>query len=179
MKIVERLTNRPPRGDAGDPGMAEASSPDEDRLPVPDYDKLDAKQLRAQLSPLSQVELAAIDSYELSHQARPVVLNRLHWLRGSEPVPGYDSLTTEEVVQGLNEADRETVKAVREYERRHRDRGEVRAEAARALPRALASAGENRAREEQAALVRKGFAGRERTAGGLASGRSEPDGQEG
>ena len=86
MKILERLSNRPPRGDAGDPGPTEASSPDEDQLPITNYDKLDAKQLRAQLSPLSQVDLAAIESYELSHKARSVVLNRLHWLKGSEPV---------------------------------------------------------------------------------------------
>ena len=140
----------PARWDAGDPCPTEASSPDGDQLPITNYDKLDAKQLRAQLSPLSQVELAAIESYELAHQARPAVLNRLNWLKGSEPVPGYDALATEEIVQALAGADTETVKAVREYERHHQDRQEVRAEVARALPTAPASAGEDRAREEQA-----------------------------
>ena len=178
MNILERLSNRPPRGDAGDPGSTEASSPDEDQLPITNYDNLDAKQLRAQLSPLSQVELAAIESYELAHQARPVVLNRLHWLKGSEPVPGYDALATEEIVRALTEADTETVKAVREYERRHQDRHEVRAEVARALPTATASAGEDRARDEQEALVREGFADRENTGAGLTTRRPAPGDQE-
>jgi hypothetical protein len=171
MKILERLSNRPPRGDAGDPGSTEASSPDEDQLPITNYDSLDAKQLRPHLSPLSQVELAAIESYELAHQARPVVLNRLHWLKGSEPVPDYDALGTEEIVRALAEADTETVKAVREYERHHQDRNEVRAEVTRALPTATASAGEDRAREEQAELVREGFADRQSTGAGLAGQR--------
>ena len=169
MNILKRLSNRPPGGDTGDPTSTEASSRGEDQLPITNYDNLDEKQVRAQLSPLSQVELAALESYELAHQARPVVLNRLHWLKGSEPVPGYDALTTEEIVRALTEADTETVKAVREYERRHQDRHEVRAEVARALPTATASAGEDRAREEQAALVRDGFADREKTGAGLTS----------
>ncbi len=168
MKILERLSNRPARGSTGDPRSAEAGSPGTGQLPISDYDKLDAKQLRPHLSPLSQVELAAIETYELAHEGRPAVLNRLHWLKGSEPVPGYDALTTEAIVQALADADTGTVKAVREYERQHQDRHEVRAEVARVLPSALASAGEDRAREEQAALVQAGFAGREKTAGGLA-----------
>jgi hypothetical protein len=175
MNILERISNRPPREDAGDPGSTEANPPGEDQLPITNYDKLDARQLRPQLSPLSQVELAALESYELAHQARPVVLNRLHWLKGSEPVPGYDTLTTEQIVQALTEADTGTVKAVREYERRHQDRHEVRAEIARVLPTALASSGEDRAREEQATLVRTGIAGREKTGAVLTSGPAPGD----
>ena len=163
MKILERLSNNPPSGDADDPGSAEASSPDEGGLPITNYAKLDPKQLRPQLSPLTQVELAAIETYELSHEARSVVLNRLHWLKGSEPVPGYDALDTPAIVELLSDADTATLKAVREYERRHRDRHEVRAEVARGLPTAHASAGEDLAREEQAGLVRAGFADREKT----------------
>jgi hypothetical protein len=175
MKILDRLSNSPPRNAPANSGAAEASSPDQEELPIADYDKLDAKQLRPQLSPLSQVELAAVESYELAHQARPVVLNRLHWLKGSEPVSGYDALTTEQIVQALAEADTGTVKAVREYERRHQDRHEVRAEIARVLPTALASVGEDRARDEQAALVQEGFAGREKTRADLAGRRSAAD----
>ena len=163
MNILKRLNNRPPRGNTGDPRSAEVTSRDGDQLPISNYERLDPKQLRTQLSALSQVDLAAIERHELAHQARPVVLNRLHWLKGSEPVPGYDALTTEEILRVLTDADTGTVKAVREYERRHQDRHQVRAELARALPTASASAGEDRAREEQAGLVREGFAGRQKT----------------
>ena len=85
------------------------------------------------------------------------MLNRLRWLRGSEPLPGYDALDPDEIVRALADADAATVKAVRSYKHHHRDRREVRAEAARVLPTARASAGEDRAREDKAALVQAGL----------------------
>jgi hypothetical protein len=85
------------------------------------------------------------------------VLNRLRWLRGSEPLSGYDALDSDAIVRAVADADAATVKAVRSYERHHRDRPEVRAEAARVLPSAPASAGQDRAREDKAALVQAGL----------------------
>jgi hypothetical protein len=158
MKLLERLrSNRSPRGEAGDPGSAEASSAGEQRLPIARYDQLDGKQLIPQLSQLSQLELAAVETHERSHRNRPVVLDRLRWLRGSEPLPGYDALDSDGIIGALPAADAATVKAVRSYERHHRDRREVRAEAARVLPTARASAGQDRAREDKAALVQAGL----------------------
>jgi hypothetical protein len=157
MKILHRLRNRSPRGEAGDPGSAEASSADEQHLPIAGYDKLDGKEMFPQLSQLSQVELAVVETYERSHRERPVVLHRLRWLRGSEPLPGYDALHADAIVRALADADAATVKAVRSYERHHRDRREVRAEVARLMPTARASAGEDRAREDKAALVQAGI----------------------
>jgi hypothetical protein len=149
MKLLDRLRKRSPRGEAGDPGSAEASSADEQRLPIARFDQLDRKQVTPQLSQLSQVGLAAVEAHERSHRNRPVVLNRLRWLRGSEPLPGYDALDADEIIRALADADAQTVKAVRSYERHHRHRREVRAEAARVLPTAPASAAEDRAREEK------------------------------
>ena len=142
MKMLERLFNRSPRGEAGDPGSAVASSPDAGGLPIPGYDKLDDKEVCTRLHELSQVDLAAVETYERSHKDREVVLNKLHWLQHSEPLAGYDALKTEEIAQALTESDAETVKAVREYERHHLHRGEVLAEVARLLPSSQASAGE-------------------------------------
>jgi hypothetical protein len=170
MKLLDRLRNRPPRGEAGDPGSAEASSADEQRLPIARFDQLDGKQVIPQLSQLSQVELAAVEAHERSHRNRPVVLNRLRWLRGSEPLPGYDALDPDEIIRALAGADAATVKAVRSYERHHRDRREVRAEAARVLPTAPASTAEDRGREDKAALVQAGL----RSGPGAA--RADPDG---
>ena len=177
MRILPHLRDRTPRGGADGPGPALASSLDEAKLPIANYDNLDGKQLRALLSPLSQLELAVIDDHERAHKARPVVLNRLHWLKGSEPVEGYDALTTEEIVRALAEADTGTAKAVRDYERRHRDRHEVRAEIARVLPTAQASAAEDRAREAHAALVQEGFAGRKQAGEAHTSRRAGADAQ--
>lgn len=157
MKLIERFRSAKRRGEAGDPGGAEAGSSDEQPLPIDGYDKLDGKEVFQSLSRLSQVELAAVEAYERSHQERPVVLNRLRWLMGSEPLPGYDALESEQIVTALGDADAETVKAVRSYERHHLDRGEVKAAVVRAIPTAPASAREDRVRAEKAALVKEGI----------------------
>ena len=172
MKILERLRNHSPRGNAGDPGSAGASSSDADQLAISGYDRLDQKQVGARLHELSQVELAAVEAYERSHQNRPEVLHKLRYMRTSEPLPGYDALSPEQIAQALAGADAETVKAVRDYERRFGHRKQVLDEAARVLPTSQASLGEERAREEKDARVREGLAGRRETASGLASGRS-------
>ena len=171
MKILQRLRNRSPRADAGDPGSAEASS-EADQLPIPGYDRLDDKKVGAQLAQLSQVELAAVEIYERSHKNRPEVLDKLRYMRTTEPLPGYDALSPEQIATALAGADAETVKAVRDYERKFGHRKQVMEEAARVLPTSQASAAEDRAQQEKDARVREGLAGRQEIAGGLARGRS-------
>jgi hypothetical protein len=166
MKILDRLRNRRPPGEASHPGSTKASTANERQLPLARYDQLDGKQVITLLSHLSQIELATVEAHERSHRNRPVVLNRLRWLRGSEPLPGYDALDSEEIVAALADADAATVKAVRSYERHHRDRPEVRAEVARVILTARASAGQDRAREEKAALVQAGSRSHPPTANG-------------
>ena len=157
MRILGGLRNGSSNGPDGARGSAEASSADEQPLPIARYDQLEGKQVFPQLSQLSQVELAAVETHERSHRNRPVVLNRLRWLRASEPLPGYDALDSDEIIRILADAGAATVKAVRSYERHHRDRGEVRAAVARVLPSSQASAGQVRAREQKAALVQAGI----------------------
>jgi hypothetical protein len=157
MRMLERLLNRSPREEAAGPGTAEARLADEQGLPIASYDELDGDALIAQLSDLSQLELTAVEAHERSHLSRPRVLNRLRWLRGSEPLPGYDALDSDEIIRGLADADAATVKAVRSYESHHRGRRGVLAEAAGVLPTARQSAGEARAREGKEALVQAGL----------------------
>jgi hypothetical protein len=161
MKILDALRNRRPQG--GPPGQ-ETSSPDAAELPFPGYDKLDDREIGARLDGLSQVELAAVETYERSHEDRPEVLAKLRYMRTSEPLPGYDALSPEQIVEALAGADAETLKAVRDYERKFGNRSQVMDEARRLLPTAQASAGEDRAREERSTRVREGLAGREETA---------------
>jgi hypothetical protein len=92
------------------------------------------------------------------------VLDKLRYMRGAEPLPGYDALTTEQIANALADTDAETVKAIRDYERKFRGRRSVLDEAARVLPASQASPGEERAREEKVALLREGYADRARTA---------------
>ena len=93
----------------------EASSPDDSSVPIPGYARLGEKEVGEQLSQLSQVELAAVEAYERAHGNRPAVLHKLRYMHGTEPLPGYDALTTEQIAEALAEADAETVKAVRDY----------------------------------------------------------------
>jgi hypothetical protein len=161
MKILEALRNRRSRG-SGSGAQAARSSPDEHELPISGYDRLKEKEIADQLAQLSQVELVTVETYERAHEARPVVLDKLRYMRGSEPLPGYDGLTTEQIATALAGADAETVKAVRDYERKFQRRQSVLDEAARVLPGSRASAGAERAHEEKAALLREGYADRER-----------------
>ena len=93
--------------------------------PVPGYDSLKTKEVIASLSDRSQVELAEIESYEHAHQDRVSVFDKLRWLRQDEPLPGYDSLSSEEVVAALEGADLAALKRVRGYERKFHARREV------------------------------------------------------
>ena len=93
--------------------------------PVPGYDKLKTKEVVASLSSRSQVELAEIESYEHTHQDRVSVFDKLRWLRQDEPLPGYDALSSAEVLAALDKADIAAIKRVRGYERKFHARREV------------------------------------------------------
>ena len=148
-KFLAALRTRRSRGSARDT-LAETSASDRPELPISGYDRLEAREIADQLSQLSQVELATVEAYERAHEGRPVVLHKLRYMRGREPVSGYDVLTPEQIVKTLARADSETVKAVRDYERKFHHRQSVLNETARVLPTSRASVGEERAREQKA-----------------------------
>lgn len=93
--------------------------------PLAGYDKLGTKDLIASLSSHSQAELAKIETYEREKQNRVPVFDKLRWLRQDEPLPGYDALSTEEVVAALDKADLAQIKRVRGYERKFGARRDV------------------------------------------------------
>ena len=72
-------------------------------VPIPGYDQLSDRGISDRLAQLSHVELAAVETYDMC---------------GTEPLPGYDSLTTEHIAEALADADAETDRAVRDYERK-------------------------------------------------------------
>jgi hypothetical protein len=93
--------------------------------PVSGYDSLKTKELIASLPSRSQIELAKIERYEHTHQNRVSVFDKLRWLRQDEPLPGYDALSSDEVLAALDKADVSAIKRVRGYERKFRARREV------------------------------------------------------
>ena len=108
-------------------------------LPFAGYDRLDARQVVEGLSDHSQIELEAVESYERSHQDRQQVLDKLRYMRGREPLPGYDALSVEEIVSALQEADLATISNVRGYERKFANRPDVLEEVIRVHHRRLAT----------------------------------------
>lgn len=83
------------------------------------------EEIAEKLSELSQIDLAKADSHERKNQNRSTVLSRITTLRGDEPWPGYDELNVNEVRAVLGEGDEQRVKAVRSYERAHKNRTHV------------------------------------------------------
>lgn len=162
MTILNALRNR--RSQASGRGAeAETSSGDEHELPISGYDGL--KERRSPISCLSSRRWSCRRlRHTGAHEGRHVVLDKLRYMRGGEPLPGYDALTTEQIAKVLAGADAETVKAVRDYERKFQHRKSVLDETVRVLPSSQTSAREERAHEEKAALLREGYADRERTA---------------
>jgi hypothetical protein len=53
------------------------------------------------------------------------VLERVSALRGTEPWPGYDEQTVSDIESALSSADEDRAKAVRDYERAHKNRSSV------------------------------------------------------
>jgi hypothetical protein len=93
--------------------------------PIEAYDDMDDKAVIADLSRRSQEELAAIEAQERANGARAAVLNKLRYLRGKEPLPGYDTLDADAAKAALADADLDTLEKVRTYERKFRGRREV------------------------------------------------------
>jgi hypothetical protein len=112
-------------------GDAQRGPAPEAPLPFAGYDRLDDRQVMKGLSDHSQIELEAVESYEHSHKDRKPVMDKLRWMRGREPLPGYDALSVEEIVAKLEEADLATIKKVRSYERKFANRAQVMEEVVR------------------------------------------------
>lgn len=165
MKILDALRRRQT---TADPSREEAGPADADGLAIPGYDKLDHPKVAARLHLLSQTELAAVEDYERAHKNRTEVLAKLRYMRTTEPLPGYDALTPEQINGSLADADAETVKAVRDYERKFKHRQGVMEQAARVLPTAKPSAAEASAQEAREARIQDGFASRTKTVDSLA-----------
>jgi hypothetical protein len=106
-------------------GSVKGAVASESDLAIPSYDSLSADEVTVKLAELSQVDLAKVDAYERKNQNRSTVTNRIDSLQADEPWPGYDELGVDEVRAALSEGDESRTRAVRDYERRHKNRAGV------------------------------------------------------
>ncbi len=106
-------------------GTVKGAAASESDLAIARYDSLSADEVQDKLAELSQIDLAKVNAYERKHQNRSTVTSRIDSLQGDEPWPGYDELAVEEVRAVLSEGDDTRNKAVRSYERKHKNRAGV------------------------------------------------------
>jgi ferritin-like metal-binding protein YciE len=112
-------------GVANAEGTVKGAVASESDLAIANYDSLSADEVQDRLSELSQIDLAKVNAYERKNQNRSTVTGRIDSLQGDEPWPGYDELGVDEVRAVLSEGDESRVKAVRSYERKHKNRAGV------------------------------------------------------
>ena len=117
MTILEAVRDWLP-GDAAAQPASDGDTDSAASVPFDGYDGVETRQLTQELSDHTQVELEAVEIYERAHKGREAVLDKLRYLRGPEPLPGYDALSADEILAALEDADLATVKRVRGYERK-------------------------------------------------------------
>jgi len=114
-----------PAADGAGEASLRANSSEDTELGITGYERLDDHEVVVELSKRSQLELGAIESFERSHRERPAVIDKLRYLRGPEPLPDYDALSTEDVVAAIDSADDATLGRMRVYERKFQRRPDV------------------------------------------------------
>ena len=100
-----------PEPDAGTP---EASADE----PIPGYNHFTVAELNVEFPRHTQVQLDACEAYERGHLNREAVLQKLRYMHSRQPWQGYDDMPEEEILARLQTADDETIKHVRDYERK-------------------------------------------------------------
>jgi hypothetical protein len=97
----------------------------EEDLPIKDYDRQTAEDIAAKLKGFSQRELRMIGAYEAKRQNRATITDRIVKLTGDEPWSGYDEQSVAEITTALANSAVDVARAVRSYERDHKDRAGV------------------------------------------------------
>jgi ferritin-like metal-binding protein YciE len=125
-KRAKRTARRAP-GAARAAGTAQGAVAAPEDLPIARYDKLTVQEINERLPELSQTDLGKVEAYERRHDNRTTVTERIAALRSTEPWPGYDDQTAEEVAAVLRSAgeDDDRRRAARDYERAHKNRSTV------------------------------------------------------
>ena len=135
MSLADKARKIP--GVAAAEGALTGAVASEHDLPIADYDKQPAEDIAGKLKGFSQRELRMIGAYEAKRENRATIMDKIAKLTGDEPWSGYDEQSVEAITKALSDADAETAREVRSYERDHKDRsGVIRPRTADA-PRAL------------------------------------------
>jgi hypothetical protein len=120
MSIKETARKIP--GVAAVEGLVTGTHANEQDLPIRDYDAQSASDIASQLKGFSQRELRMIDAYERKNQNRSTITDKISALSGDEPWSGYDEQSVDAITTALGEADAQSARKVKSYERDHKNR---------------------------------------------------------
>jgi hypothetical protein len=85
-------------------------------LPIESYGSLTADEIVSRLNGLTQTDLSKVYKFEKVHENRATVLNAIEAKFVTLPIPTYDTLTADEIVDRLNELDESELKTIKSYE---------------------------------------------------------------
>jgi hypothetical protein len=85
-------------------------------LPIGGYASLTVNEIISRLKGLTQTDLARIYKFERANEARSTLLETIEGRFVDLPIPTYDALTAEEIVERIDKLDASDLKKVRRYE---------------------------------------------------------------
>jgi hypothetical protein len=94
-------------------------------LPIAGYASLTVSEITARLRGLTQTDLARVYKYERANDARTSLLDAVESRFVDLPIPTYDALTAEEIVERLDKLEGAELKTIRRYESDTKDRSTV------------------------------------------------------
>src|SRR5512144_2852043 len=98
MSIADKARKIP--GVAAAEGAVTGAIATEQDLPIADYDKQTADDIASKLKGFSQRELRMIGAYEIKHNNRATITDRIAKLTGEEPWSGYDEQSVDAIGHG-------------------------------------------------------------------------------
>lgn len=107
-KTVERTTEAKPQRISAPRTASE--------LPIESYGSLTADEIVSRLSGLTQTDLSKVYKFEKAHENRATVLNAIEGKFVTLPIPAYDSLIADEIVDRLDKLDASELKTIKSYE---------------------------------------------------------------
>jgi hypothetical protein len=94
-------------------------------LPIQNYGSLTAGEVTSRLRGLTQTDLAKVYKFERANENRTTILEAIESRFVQLPIPTYDSLTADEIVDRLDRLSEGELKTIRRYESDTKERGTV------------------------------------------------------
>jgi hypothetical protein len=95
------------------------------RLPISGYSSLTASEIATRVRGLTQTELAKVYKFERQNENRSTILEAIESRLVELPIPTYDNLTAEQIIERLEGLSEEELRTIRRYESETKDRSTI------------------------------------------------------